>query len=280
MSTTTKDLDTVARSIYAAITPVLGSKETLDNAKDLKTQASDAHVGTRETMLVKCAEISAKHKLSKADVTTVATRAAAMNNNKANEKTIQTLVSEIKNAAHPDVRAHVPELVDMINGAWKAEDEAFKTDKATPRPIAKLFKRRYHAITGVLKRAADGNMISTEEALINYAKANDPSLDPEKIHKRLAGLIADLQAFHHDFAHDDIGLAIDTLNRATAAQLAKVRRVDEIVEAVENAPAPAPKQPATTVGNKATPKVVVDTSMGVIDVDDLMNGIMGLKQAA
>ena len=275
----------VAAAIFTALRPILNADDTAAEARDLATQARDGAMGAREAMLITVAKISADAQLTKGDVDRVATLVANQNNDKDRKKTIATLCAEIKNAAHPSVRNHVPSLVSEINDAWAIEQEAFKADKSAPRPLAALFKRRYHVMTGVFKQVAMGNLLLTGDAIVAYARANDPNLDAEKIHKRLASLIGQLQDFHHDFAHEDIGLAIDVLTKITAPELAKVRREVIVAEPIQ----PETK-PDTTVGIAETPgetpaetkstNTVVDTSMGAIDIDDLLDGQMGLRQAA
>ena len=176
---------------------------------------------------------------------------------------LKTFLYEICYAAHPMVRDNFRTLNEVVELAWRNEiEQNVITNKASPTPIAKWAKRKYHALTGAMKAAIKGVSIQSESDLIAYAKDNDPDEDVGKVFKRFEKLVADLRGFNVDFPVDDLGLGITTLEGITVGHFtaAKARKdalaQESIQEIRESTPTPAPTPaPAPVAPVIPTPEV-------------------------
>jgi len=161
------------------------------------------------------------------------------------------------------VRDNFRTLVDVVNLAWENEAQQVELNDGAPRPIAKWAKRKYHAITGAMKAAInDGILIQEEATLIDYAIENDPDHNVGKVFTKLENLLSKLQEFHTDFPVDDIGVAIESLQRVTvehvtAAQARKNALTEEDVKDIQAHTPVVTTNINTSVVNKPSPFVTV-----------------------
>jgi len=206
-------------------------------AKDAAKAAGENVNSKRVDIMFVIADLASQDNWLPEEIDAATKIAAKDNGGPTTEGSIKTFLYEIGYAAHPNVRDNFRTMVSVVNLAWANETEqSVISQGATPTPIAKWAKRKYHALTGVMKAAKnEGILIQQESDLIAYAKDNDPSENVGKVFKKFEKLIADLRGFNVDFPVDDIGNAIQTLEGVTekhlaAAQARKLALTNEDVQ--------------------------------------------------
>ena len=279
-TTTTARFDAIKTFITSQVAAAVMSTEDHATAKDAADQAGENKLGTRMAMMAACATASHNQQWTEGEITSVTKAVVAANNgDKSRAKTVGTLVSEIRNAAHPGARAHVGTIIDVAGSMWDAL-EADKSDGAT-NPLKTCWSRRYHMLTGLFKQAADGNVLTDPDDIITYARANDPSKNAERVAKRIAKIVEDLRAMHADFPDEDLGMVCDTLGKLTEADLV-ASRADRATKTTTVVEVPVVPEPVVPV--KPAP-VVVETHtvmQGACDLEDLLAavGLTELSKAA
>ena len=279
MTQTTARLDQITDAISQALRPALGATSDHKDAMEASKAAGEAKNGARLTMMLACAQASLAGSWTDKEITQACKLLVSRANDPAAKKTLGTLASEVKNAAHPLTRAHAQTIVDVVNNLWDDAD----ADKEGPHPLKACFARRYHAYTGLFKQAAAGSLYATEASVLAYARANDPAHDAERVLKKLQGIVAQLTELHHDFQDEDIGMCIDTLNKLTSADLERARVKSGAVK--DNSPE---TEPATTTtlptvvdqhANQHANQSAVEPMTGAVDMEDMLDSLLGDKLA-
>lgn len=256
------DAARVAAITDAMFATCMGAKESMNEAAQAAEASKDAAksaVSVRESVMFKIAEISLVNDWQPVETKLAAKAAGARTTNLATAGSLAVFISECSRAAHPLIRERFHEIVALRNDAWDTEEMMLEADKASPAPVRKAFKRRYHALIGIMSAIEKGENLSTVEDVISYAVAHDPDHDAAKVLKRLKGLVSDLSDFYGDFPVDDIGHAIQTLQNVTAdiltaARNAKIAENKALCATSAAAATPAVTAPkaAQTVVNKPT----------------------------
>jgi hypothetical protein len=283
----------ISQAMYGAVLQANDDYDTLDAAKAAKNEATGKLSSKREEVLGAVAELSSQGAWSHVEVLAAAKAASQMyqGNDKAKKSHVETLVNHCKLAAHPLVRDRFVELHTLVVETLELES----LDPEGPKPVMKLFKRRYHAIVGVLRLVAENvNPITDAEDLIDYAKANDPDHDPKRAHKKLQSLIADLLSVNDAFQVQAISDAVKYLTPIDEEDLttARARRIGArkapaTVAAPAAAPKPnEPKAPATahpfTKQAQAKPQPTTNSEIATAlnDAMDELTGEVELAEAA
>jgi hypothetical protein len=277
-------LNTIATQIANTCAGIDGALTDLADAKAAKDAASTSATSKREEIMGAIADLSLAGQWTKAEITAASKLAIKKHNNLNTEKAMATFIGEVKRAAHPNVRDHFRALVSVRDTAWAAETESLALDKTNPQPLRKCFKRSYHALISAMAECEEGNVFTTTDNMVDFAIANDPDHDADKVAKRLEAIHATLAAFYADFPVDDIGFCVDTLASITKEELTKARGLKMGVPEVVVAPVVVPT--TTTVVKVNSPKVapavvkpvakVEETTPEIVDLDDLLGDNLNL----
>jgi hypothetical protein len=217
MTDTLSFTDLLAQEVSGVIKMDGATMAFKDAAKDAEADA----VGGRVAMLLAVARLSSEHQATDIQVST-AIKAVLMSykDNKAALKTVQTLASEIKLAAHPSVRMHTAALYTLCDAAWAAEAEDALLTKSA-RPIKVAFSRLYHTWAAVLKEASIGRIYSNAEELIAFAKHRDPAYDTDKLVDRHDDIARKLKALMDDCAVPAYANIISDLSQIAEKDIAE-----------------------------------------------------------
>jgi hypothetical protein len=238
----------IADAIYqTCATGNMDFEAVVDAKAEVDTKADVAN-SKREGIMVAIAQLSEAGQWTPKEVDLAAKDAIKQHNNVKTKKAMETFIGEIKHAAHPDVRDHVPALISIRTAAWQAETEQLKIDPDGPRPLRKCFKRAYHALIQAMGACEKGNVFRTVDDMVNYAIANDPDQDAAAVYKKITALQKTLAAYFVDYPADDLGYAADTLGKLT---------FNDLKMAQDRRNAETNPQPATVVA--ATPAAAVVT---------------------
>ena len=244
-------------------------------AKDAASKAGDAVASKRVQIMFDIADLSIAGDWTASEILQAGPEAARGNQELTKDNSVKTFIYEISYAAHPMVRDNFRTLYEVVEQAW--QDEQTQIEGA-PKPLQKWAKRKYHALTGVMKAAINDNIVIHDaQTLIDYAIDNDPDLSASKVFKKLTQKLDDLRSFYTDFPVDDIAVAIEALERVETKHLqaAQERKHALTMDAVQDikdntpalAPAPAPAHtsvsPNTSVVNTKTKSPFVTTPASV-----------------
>lgn len=214
----------IAQKMYGAVAGANQELSDHNDAKALATKAGEDLRSKREVILGSVADLSVADDWTELEIKAAAKAAAQMHNDATTKSAVATFVNDCQRAAHPRVRARFNELFEIVRSAWLDEEEQRALDKDAPAPIKKLFKRKYHALLGTFKIVIDGvNSIDDVQDLIDYANANDPDFDADKIAKKLEKIVDQLSDFNVDFPMTTISDAIKRLSEIDAKDLAAAR---------------------------------------------------------
>lgn len=201
----------ISQAMYGVIEGANGSYDAAAMAKRDKAGADEALVGKRESVLANIAGLARDQDWTHTEVIAAGNAAAQMytGNDKAKASHVKTLVNHCKLAAHPLVRDQFASLVGMIADCVELES---LMESADERPVLKLFKRRYHAIVGVMRLVTEGMTFDGPDDLTNYAEANDPDFNPKGAAVKLAAALKVLAKVNKHFPIGLIGDAISELS--------------------------------------------------------------------
>lgn len=255
----------IARQIRGAVTPFLGANQTKVDAAEALQGAADGEVSMREAIMVSVASLSQQGQWTQSEIGAASGKAAAMSNN-VSEKALATFIGETKNAMHPQVRASVPDLINLRDVVWSAETEMRKLAKDNPTPLRKAFARSYHLMIALFKETAEGRRFLTCQDVLDFAAERDPDLDLDKVKARLDKIRETLVAFYHDWPVDDIQVCVDALNEVDKKALRNSRG-----EVVTPDKAVREVVPATVVAENEEDEAP-EGDMGGDLLDDILGG--------
>lgn len=166
-------------------------------------------------------------------------------------KTIGVFISEMRTFANPKVRDTFPTTLEACQEAWAAEQEdmagAEKGD-SVDTPVRKFKKRLYHLVMDVARQIKKGELsVDSAEDVVRYCRENDPDFDAEKVAKRLAGIIGDLDKVFSDFGMGSIQTAADFLRTIKAEELLASRKLLLAGAPIAYTAPPPPPPPAPAV---------------------------------
>lgn len=242
-------------TMQAALTPVKAADQEKVDAASMLKGAREGATGAREGALLNVAKLAAAQAWTDAEIHAASKQVAADSNSKT-EKSVATFIGELKLVSHPKVRGMAETAHVALSSAWEEEGTL---DKSDPRPLRALWARKYHAWIAILGLAQKGMVLADAPAMIDFARANDPNLDAEKVHKRLQTIIGSLQSFADDFPMGDLATAIQLLNMIGKRELMASRVSTTVVET----PKAAPNAPA--VVTHTTPANSIEPAEGVFD---------------
>ena len=232
--------------------------EAVDTAK----KAGDTEVSQRETVMGALAAFSVSQSLSVSDIKAVSKKVVSAFNDKATQRTIETFMGECKHAMHPKVRARFVTITRLRDQCWDSEVDLTKVDSDAATPMKNAFKRKYHMLTSLCGAVEDDLQVVTPEDVLQHAERiiAERRADCEKAHKRVAKVIAEIQAIYQDYPLDDLTSAIQSLQDVTVDALKGALTVS-VPEAQK---AQAPAEETTTVVEDETEDSVAE---GAVDID-------------
>lgn len=201
---------TIAQAIRNACVPFLGANTAKGDARLAFQDASKAETSLREQIMLSVADLSQAGRWTPGEIAQAAAKAAAMSNS-ASEKALANFIGETKRAMDPNVRAHVPALVNLRDLCWNTETEMLTADKSSPKPLRKAFVRQYHMLIRMFAEAQKGRVFTKASDVIAWAKECDPDLDLDKVMARLERIKGELSAFYSDWPVDDIRVCVAAL---------------------------------------------------------------------
>lgn len=223
----------LAMAIHSALSPLLDADAAKSEARDAAKAASDGAVNQREAIMAKLATLSIKGDWREQEITTALALATKTEGGVGNAPEVASAVasfkSEIKLATLPGIREQFHVLLTIRNEVWESEAAEIANardaggDAKAVTPVRKLWSRGYHALTSMLRLAKDGKLIETGDDLIDYAVANDPDHNPEKVKAKLDTIRKAVAQFYADFPVEDLGDMIDNLNELTVQNLTDAR---------------------------------------------------------
>src|SRR5215475_1348747 len=148
MSLDPKRVNQIAYDLYTSVCGANQDREVLEAAKAETTKASDALTSKRESIMQAVASMSANGGWTEPELKAAAKKAGEMHQDQDDKKTIgaiKTFVNDCQRAAHPLVRHRFDDLYKIVDTVWTQETEQKALDNATPTPVKKCFKRKYHA---------------------------------------------------------------------------------------------------------------------------------------
>lgn len=273
------------------------AQEISDAAKDLQDKRDDT-MSLKEQLMIQVAKMSAAEAWTAGEINQAAKEAGKVQANRAEgekptagEKAMGVFISDLRQVAHPMVAAKFISLVALRDDAWAREDDAYKNAETkeakaeVARPCRKLWQRKYHMLMSMVRNTIDEKAsFDHVQDVIDFAVANDPDLDVERIKARLLTAVKSLTDIYNDFAHDDIKCAIDFLSVIDADDLkaCKVRKIEAQTSAetesnVPNdraqtvAPKPIAAKPAKPASKPAKPNASPVTIAGLDDLDAITN---------
>jgi hypothetical protein len=282
--------DIAARIRGVASRVIEPENDKAEAMEQVRTMADELR-NTREGLMVDIARMAASEQWTKAEITQ-ACKAAVKSNAPKEEKTsgdkaMASFVSELKNVADPQIASRFLTIMDLRDQAWEAEQEAYKSaekgDKSSvAMPCKKLWSRKYHML-GAMVRAIlnDGEDFTTVDDIVDYAVANDPDLNADKVEQRLKKIVEDLQGIYADFKHGDLNVVVEYLQEITAADLIRAKQA-----AAQPGTEPgAPPASAPVVVSKAAPRDVAAPAaprpLADLDtIDELLNDTSPMLIAA
>jgi hypothetical protein len=239
----------------------------LDEWKSTKEQIEDAtsdSAGRREDLFIVLAGVSHQTAASTAEIETAVKEAIGVfveRYNSLKPISLGPFTTEMKRAMHPNVRAHVRDLVQLARDAWKSESD--KTPK--DRVVRRMWSRQYQLLVnanGLLGQAAEGNDLLTVAQVTQYASdtlAARPN-DPDRALAMITNMVNQLKTLDGAFPLGDLRDAMGCLGRIAVADLKKAA-----VRSKPVAPVEVRKHPNST----PTPEDIDDAAADVLD-DDLM----------
>lgn len=272
---------TIAAQIEGVISPLVPAAKDAKGLRDAWQVKNADNVGLRVKMMGEVASLSETNGWLEDEIETAAKMVVSLHvklqndpdagKDKFAKTTLSQMVSQVKLAAHPKVCVNFSHLNTLLDTAWAYEDALREAEKElADTPLRKAFQRKYHALVGLMKAMKSNFKFANEEALVEYARANDPDKDAEKVSKRVQKVIASLNAIYQDFAHEDLKSAADFLGQINSHDLLKFKRVAEELVTEDTTTTP------TTTQATSTP----EPAEGVFDTDAIINGITELGLAA
>jgi len=282
----------IASRIRAACGVLSEPADRLFSAQDAMNAASQDGNNTRLSVISDVAAMAHAEDWTHAEVAQACERAAKMgNSDDRTAKTVGVFISEMKVFASPKVRGHLPDIKTTCEKLWADETELLASVEPGERkdvetPVRKWQSRFYHLIMHVSRAVKDGKLAApvTEQALIDYAVANDPDHNETKVAAKLKSIIDQIDGFHADFGMEELKIAADYLRTISGKELLASRR--ELLaarKALEPAPVVAPPttaqpaQPAPEASEEDTG--IVDGVYDYDEVDDLL-GERAAREAA
>jgi len=267
----------IAQKMYGAVSGANGALLNQEEAKEALQDAKDNLTSTREVIMSNVADLSSQEAWTDAEVKAAAKAAGEMHNDQGTASAVKTFINDCQRAAHPLVRDRFGDIKLLVDEVWNAETEQRALDKDTPTPVRKLFKRRYHALLGTFKLIIDGvNPIHDGDDLVDYAVANDPDLDPERIAKQLTKIAAQLSQIGAVFPLDAITNAAHALGSIEPNDLKHARggkrssgASTTVVGTKSSAASPFARPAKRAQGTQATTKPVTEAIASTLnDVED------------
>jgi len=246
----------IGQQVRQACLAISGDLTNSADAKDAK-KASDAAVEAgRLPVLLSVARLSIEQNWTEAEAMWGCQYAADQKgNDDRTAKTIATFCSEMKSVTSPKVRESVPDIVKACEDAWQAETDDIELDKDAPRPLREFAKRKYHLIITAIKEQRLGQIyITMPQDVVDWAEANDPAKNPDKVADKLANIASDLAGIFIYFNHADIQEAADALGRLDAKALRACRVHPDMTATLPKPPAKAAE--TTPQAPKPTPTLV------------------------
>ena len=240
---------TIAQAIRNACVPMLGADQERSDARKALQDATRAESSLREQIMLGVAGMSQSGQWTPGEIAQAAAKAAAMSNNES-EKALVNFIGETKRAMDPNVRGHVPALVNLRDLCWNTETEMLAVDKSSPKPLRKAFVRQYHMLIRMFAEAQKGRVFINASEVIAWAEACDPDLDLDKVMARLAKIKDELSAFHTDWPVDDIRVCVAALGEVDRKAL-KTSRPVVVSNVVPIAPTPVVAEGGADAGGVA-----------------------------
>jgi hypothetical protein len=267
-------LNPIAQAIHDEMRSVIdrlgGNAAAIATANEaLNTQRADDVTG-REGTLRTLATMSMTGQWPATDISAGIIAAVAGTTNMASS--VKAFTNECLVVMSPAVRSHFEDIANACVSAWVTEDGERTLDKSVPTPVRKAFKRRYHTIMAAARALTRKNnpvLLDTPELVVEFARQNDPDVDPAAAFKRVEALRDELSTILLNFPTDDLRAAFDAMADVTETgmvlarnnMLARERAAHEARVTPTPAPAPTPEptpETADTIldGRKPMPGAV------------------------
>lgn len=271
------DIAQQIKSTFGALVGTAEDREAIrEQANEANKDAESKDVNARESALTNLASMAFMGDWTVGEIKLGMTTACTLFSNATTPKAIATFKADAMAVMDPRVRSSLASIIYQRDKAWDAEQEELVRDKASPSPIRKAFKRKYHFLLAAVRAAKEGTYYTDTDALVAWAETLDPDLDVKKVHARLAAITASLSAFHADFPDADIEACIGFLNNVTIENLADAARIKagepEVVKSAVPATTPAARAKAAKAAATAT-ATAFEIMPGVVDLDEQMDGI-------
>lgn len=103
----------------------------------------------------------------------------------------------------------------------------------------------------LIGEAIAGRVYSDVNDCVAFAKANDPTLDPKTIAKRILAIKVQLGEMFDDFPHEGLSACMDFLGALTTDELTRARDNDDDAASEETTEAPEVEEPAGDILDEA-----------------------------
>lgn len=275
----------IAAKIRGACLGINEPDEAKKALQDQLNEAASESRNARERIMLTVAQMSHDDRWTAGEITAACKHAVETGNKMQSDKALATFISEVKNVAHPDVREVFPDLVDLRDAAWNAETQELAmadTGDKPPAPLRKAFSRAYHMLGAMVRAVKEGEAaFDTTEAVVAFAEARNPDHDPDRVAKRIEGIVKTLNAMFADFPHDDLKSCSEYLTLLKPEDLIAARKTLMVTTSqagVLVSSTPVVTAPSTTV--VATPSHnSVDPAAGAIDaLDEILGDLTGDEQ--
>ena len=161
----------IAGVLGPAASAVLAAKGEAAAASVILKDLSGKHTNTRMDTMAALAASSQMGQWADSEITVAIGEVKRRHNNPDTIKALDTYLGEVKDAVHPKVRAHVPHFIALCAAAWLA-------DTKDDAPCKEAFKREYHMTVRAFRHLKDGGtFFTTVDDVVDWARANDPTLD-------------------------------------------------------------------------------------------------------
>ena len=231
--------------------------------------ADKNEITTRDALFAEIAAASHNGVWTEVEISQAATAVVSgFNGEDKVKKTFQNIVSELKAAMHPNVRAYIGGdngLIALRDAAYADEAERKAQDKTYPEPIAKAWARKIQLLTALINEGKNHCRIYTKVSeVVDFAHHMDPAYDADKMVKVFNKAQQALRDFYANCEVPQVASAISEIANVTdslVAQHIKARPEKPALSfthpnltlAAPAAPVEAPKAPTLTLPKAPAP---------------------------
>lgn len=210
------DVNAIVAHVNKAFSGVMGVDGERKAAQDMAKAASETSNSHRVGALVALAGLSQTNNWTAVEIEAAVGRALDGRNDK--QQSLVTFGAEIKKACNPHARQHVKALFALAQACFDAEKERKN------KMFRKAFNgRAYHMAQRLIGEAIAGRVYNDVSDCLEFAKANDPTLDPKKIASRINAIKVQLAEMSDDFPHEGFQACLDFLGTLTTDELTRAR---------------------------------------------------------